>query len=447
MSEKPVAGLTVDSPGLLDKLWDLFSSMKLGLLLLGLIAVAAALGTFFPQEELDPGKAEKVAQIWQALGFTHVYGTVWFRFLLGLLAVNLVVCSIQRFQGIYQRAFHLRPLWHFDGLSSLELPETDGQEKSVKLFVERTLPREGYRVHIEEKDGRWGFVAQKRVWGHWGSFITHFAFVLLTLGALIGTLYGFKGFFMAGAGSTLSLSQIEVTRGSIPEDFSIRVNNTEERFLPNGERDNWYTDLSILENGREVARQTLSVNHPFVYHGVTFYQANYADGAQFTVNVKGQTISVLLQSQGGNVFQVPGTDLILLNAAMTRERNNPTVRYQIYSLADLSGPVQEGQLIPGQSANVQGVFDLTLDRYAGFTGLQVKKDPGVGVVWVGSALLMLGLLLSFYWRPTVIYGLWQNSEAEGFLALAEAKAKGKPYSMNIEQIAKSLRGLQGGGVS
>jgi len=53
MSNKP--------DGLVDKLWDIFSSMKLGLVLLGLIALAAGIGTLIPQESADPKGAQAVA--------------------------------------------------------------------------------------------------------------------------------------------------------------------------------------------------------------------------------------------------------------------------------------------------------------------------------------------------------------------------------------------------
>lgn len=49
------------SDGIVDRLWDVFSSMKLGLVLLGLIALAAGIGTLIPQESADPKGAQAVA--------------------------------------------------------------------------------------------------------------------------------------------------------------------------------------------------------------------------------------------------------------------------------------------------------------------------------------------------------------------------------------------------
>lgn len=69
-----------------------------------------------------------------------------------------------------------------------------------------------------------------------------------------------------------------------------------------------------------------------------------------------------------------------------------------------------GQMSKGQTDAIENTFNLTFDGLAGYTGLQVKKDPGVSVVWIGSALLMLGLILSFYLRPVTISGIIEKDE-------------------------------------
>lgn len=390
-----------------EKIWDIFSSMKLGLALLGMIAFVAGIGTLFPQIDQDPEKANEVNQIWQTLGFTHVYSTVWFRLLLGLLCINLIVCSVQRFQGIYVRTFKPRPPANPSQVPQKIQEGLSGDAESLRRSVERSLKDKGYRVTVEEKEGNWSFLAVKRRWGNWGSLLTHIAFVILVLGALLGSFLGFKGYFMAGAGSTVNIQNIQLSKGSVKENFSVRINSAEDRFLPNGERDNWYTDMSIIENGQEVARKTISVNHPFTYQGVTFYQANFANGVKLTADVKGSKIPVTLRDRRGNYFQAPGTDLYLVAAAMKNDPQKPIILYQVYK-GNGAQPIQTGQLTGGQTVDIQGAYQLTLDGNAGFTGLQVKRDPGVVIIWLGCALLLGGLLLSFYWRPMVISGLLQG---------------------------------------
>jgi cytochrome c biogenesis protein len=245
---------------------------------------------------------------------------------------------------------------------------------------------------------------------------------------------------MEGAGSTFPIQAIQLSRGTVSETFSVRINSAEDRMLPNGERDNWYTDLSILENGQEVARNTLSVNHPFVYKGITFYQANYSNGARFTADLNGQKTPVVLQDQGQSYFQAPGTELYLI---MTLDRSSstqsPGVIYQVYKGND-PDPVQSGKLTSGQTIDVQGKYKLTFDGLAGFAGLQVKKDPGVAVIWLGCALLLGGLLLAFYWQPVVISGFLQTEDGlNGTLTVGASAGKVTISAREaLEQLVSSI---------
>ncbi|GAB6174270.1 cytochrome c biogenesis protein ResB [Paradesulfitobacterium aromaticivorans] len=416
---------------LTDKIWEAFSSMKLGLALLGVIALVSAIGTFFPQISTEPEKAQTVGTLWRTLGFTDLYSTWWFRLLLGLLGINLFICSVQRFPGLYAKTFGVKAVRTVGEVPGLMQIELNGESGWLARNLAEILAHKRYYLIKDEWEKGWGFTAIKHRWGYWGSLITHLSFVVLLVGALAGALFGFKGYFWAGSGSTVPLQQIELSRGRVSQTFSVRVNSAEDRILPTGERDNWYTDLSIVEGGKEVARQTLSVNHPFAYQGVTFYQASFAHGVNLTAEMKGQKVPVVLQERGGNYFQAPGTDLYLIVAAMKKDMQNPVILYQVYQ-GNNPEPVQSGQLQKGETAKVKDAYQITLDGYAGFTGLQVKEDPGVSLIWVGSVLLLFGLMLSFYWRPVVICGVFSEGENGGKLVLG---ATGKSKSLVHEEFS------------
>lgn len=412
--------------GITEKIWGFFSSMKLGLALLGVIALVAGVGTLFPQVNVDPEKAQAVGQIWQKLGFTNLYGTFWFRLLMGLLCINLVVCSTQRFQGVYNRTFKLKPPEGTSTVPKKVQVKWAGDGDALKLSVREVLKRRGYKIVTKENNEGWSFIAIKRRLGNWGSIIAHVSFVVLVIGAMLGSFLGFKGFFMTGAGTTVPISSINVSRGTVKHDFSVRINSAEDRFLANGERDNWYTDMSILKNSQEVARQTISVNHPFTYEGVTFYQSSFAKGVHLTADLKGKKIPLVLQEKGGNYFQAEGTDLYLIAAAINSGQQTTSIVYQVYQ-GTASQPIQTGQLKLGQTIDIQGKYKLTLDGNAGFTGVQVKEDPGVMVIWLGCALLLGGLLLSFYWRTSVVLGIFivkQGNQGELTMGALAGKVAG-----------------------
>lgn len=428
-----------NSKDLSERLWDAFSSMKLGLALLGIIAVVSGIGTLIPQEAIDPTKAQAVAGFWKMLGLTHLYSTIWFRLLLGLLCINLVVCSIKRVRSIYRQTFKLTPPSNLARVPQRNRLVVKGELVSLRESVQEVLIQKGFRVTLSEQSDQWSFIGIKRRWGNWGSLITHLSFVILIIGALIGSLLGFKGYFMEGAGKTIPIKSMQVSKGTVSETFSVRINSAEDRFLPNGERDNWYTDMSIMENGKEVARKTIWVNNPFDYKGITFYQANFVNGSHFTVDINGQKGSVELQDGGQSYYQAPGTDLYLVAALADASSPQSGVQYQVYKGTGTT-PIQTGQLKTGETIDVQGAYHLTFDGLAGFTGLQVKKDPGVGVIWLGCVLLLGGLLLAFYWHPLVISGILQ-SENEKKATLTVGALAGKMPDSNraaLEQFVSSV---------
>ena len=403
------------SKGWADRVWDMFSSMKMALILLGATAMGAGIGTFFPQAEASPEEAEAVSQVWQALGFTHVYSTVWFRLLVGLLCVNLVVCSIQRFSGTYNRTFRPRPPQNSREVPAKLQQILTGQPEVLRAQVAKVLKERGFKLTDLTDRSTWSFVAQQRRLGYWGAFLVHIGFVVLVLGALLGVFFGFKGQVMAAAGTTIPIQNINVTKGRVADAFSLRVNSAEDRFLPNGERDNWYSDLSILENDQEVARQTISVNHPFTYKGVTFYQSSFAHGVRLTVDQKGQKSTVFIQNQG-RPYKAPGTDLYFFVAQMAGNPQQPRILFEVYQ-GGQAQPLQTDQLKVGETADIEGQYKITLDGYNPFTGLQVKKDPGVNVVWLGCAILLIGLGLSFYWRPLLVTGCLEEVAGQARLTI------------------------------
>jgi len=428
-----------NSKDLSERIWKAFSSMKLGLALLGIIALVSAMGTLIPQESMDPEKAKAVSGLWQMLGLTHLYSSLWFRLLLGLLCINLVVCSVQRVRSIYRRTFKLTSPLNLAQVPQKNRVTVQGELVSLRESVQEVLIQKGFRFTLSDQSDDWSFIAIKRRLGNWGSLITHLSFVILIVGALLGSLLGFKGYFMEGAGTTVPIQSIQLSKGAVSETFSVRINSAEDRFLPNGERDNWYTDMSILENGKEMDRKTISVNHPLKYKGVTFYQANFSNGVRFTANISGQKTPVVLQDQGQSYFNAPGTELFLVTALAKSSSKTPDVLYQVYKGQDAQ-PIQTGQMKTGETVDVQGAYSLTYDGLAGFTGLQVKKDPGVAVIWLGCGLLLVGLLLAFYWQPVVISGIIQSKKGkQGNLTVGALAGKMPDSARNtLEQFVSSV---------
>ncbi|KJS80517.1 cytochrome c biogenesis protein ResB, partial [Desulfosporosinus sp. BICA1-9] len=146
-----------NSKDLSERVWRVFSSMKLGLALLGIIALVSAIGTVIPQEAINPEEAKAVGGLWKMMGLTHLYSAVWFRLLLGLLCINLIVCSLQRLKGIYHRTFKLKPPTTLAQVPQKIKLAVKGESAQLKESVQEVLKRNGYYSTVSDQSDYWSF--------------------------------------------------------------------------------------------------------------------------------------------------------------------------------------------------------------------------------------------------------------------------------------------------
>ena len=205
---------------------------------------------------------------------------------------------------------------------------------------------------------------------------------------------------MVPSGDTFQVKNITESgiwsAAQVPKDWSVRVNRFWIDYTPNGRIDQFYSDLSVLDkDGKEVDRQTIHVNKPLKYKGVSFYQANWDIHAiRFTFNNSPilQLPLTKLESQNGG-RQVWGTWIPTkpdLSEGVTLITPDLQGTFLIYD--------QKGTLITtirtNGSAEINGVT-FTLKEAIGSTGLQIKADPGIPIVYAGFGLLMLGVMMSY----------------------------------------------------
>jgi cytochrome c biogenesis protein len=410
-----------------QKLWNSFSSMKTGLIMLGLIVLISGIGTFISQ---------------------NLYDTFGFKLLFGLLCINLIICSISRFNNTLKRTFHPQIPRNMHAVPKKISSLITGKSSDLRNQLEKVLTTHGYRVNCAETTDGWAFVALKHRLGYWGAYIVHIAFVIIIIGVMMGTL-GFSGSFMALNGDTVSFKDIYLDKGSTTKSYSVRINSIEDRFLSNGERDNWYTNISIIQGGKELAQGTLSVNHPFTYDGVYYYQSNYADYASIVIENNGNTFQDLvpvgltsdestlttLTTDFQNRFEQKIKDSNLYVKGL-KLQNKPIVYLQV-STGEKEPALLK--LTQGQSEFVFNQNKITLAALTNATGLKIKADPGVPVVWFGCGLLFFGLILSFYWRPLLVSGVFIQKDPIGTLLMG--MFVGKMVGQNEAEFNNIIRNI------
>jgi cytochrome c biogenesis protein len=384
-------------------LLPLLADLRLAIVLLLAIAVFSISGTVIEQGQTlefyqtnypaDPALFGFLS--WKVIlisGLDHVYRTWWFLALLIVFGASLTACTFTRqfpALGAAQRWKYYSQPRQFQKLAlSAELSETD-----LTALAER-LSQKRYRVFQEGTQlyGRKGIV------GRIGPIIVHASMLLILAGAILGAMTGFFAQELVPSGETFQIRNIfdagPWAKAQIPKDWSVRVNRFWIDYTPEGNIDQFYSDLSVLnQGGNEVDRKTIHVNEPLRHKGVTFYQADWGIAA---VQVKLNNSPVLqlpmklLENNGPRFW---GTWL----------PTRPDMSEGVTLLAsDLQGTVliydNAGQLVAtvrrGMATEVNGV-SLFLVDVLGSTGLQIKADPGIPLVYAGFGLLMLGVMMSY----------------------------------------------------
>ena len=189
------------SPNLFDDIWDFFSSVKLTVVVFLSLAATSIIGTLVPQNE-DPARyyqafGEVWYRIFHVLDIFDMYHSWWFQFLLLLITVNVIVCSIDRLSATWKIVFAKTPSFQasrFRRLSQKEEFFSDrSQEKLESLLAPVVAGNFSYST-VEKTDKSTLVFGEKGRWTRLGVYAVHLSVVLLLLGGLIGSIFGFDGF-------------------------------------------------------------------------------------------------------------------------------------------------------------------------------------------------------------------------------------------------------------
>ena len=415
--------------GLGRALFDRFASVKLTVAVLIALAATSVFGTVIQQGKdfrvyaLEYG--EGLARVIRVLGLDDMYHSWWFHLLLGLLLVNITFCSLKRLPHAIRLMRYKDPV--FDGkpvaIHERWAKRFKGEDvESAAQKVEAVLRRRFRRVVRAEKDGAVYLFGSRGAWSRMGVYVTHFSLFLFAVGALVGGWWGFKGYVQIPEGESVHVVQL---RGGGTKDlgFEVRCDKFEVTYYndpqgrPTGRPKDYISDLTVLENGREVLRERIEVNHPLIYRGIYFYQSSYgqAGGRAAWLTVFGPRRNIVFHRKrvplGGSVQLEDGDRLLLRNLAGDFRRMGPAAEVVLERQGKdpVSVVVFEA---PQANHRRLGPYVVRLDHVETvmYTGLQVARDPGVPMIWAGCILLTLGLLVAFF---TSHRRVWARVRPEG----------------------------------
>ncbi|MCA1223366.1 cytochrome c biogenesis protein ResB [Streptomyces sp. 8L] len=283
--------------------WRQLTSMRIALLLLLLLSLAAIPGSLIPQSSADQNKVDTfitehttLGPLYDKLQLFHVYSSVWFSAIYILLFISLIGCIIPR---TWQFVGQLRGRppgapGRLTRLPAYTTWRTDTEPEAVREAALAVLGRRRFRVHVVGD----AVAAEKGYLREAGNLMFHVALIVMLLAFASGSLFKSEGgkLIMEGDqdGFSNTLSQYDdFTSGSLFDSgnlapFSFSLDNfigTYERSGPEvGTARKFQADIHYSAGpGDKEHKGVIKENHPLKIEGSNVYLISHGYAPSVTV--------------------------------------------------------------------------------------------------------------------------------------------------------------------
>jgi cytochrome c biogenesis protein len=469
-------------PGFLASLWQFFSSVKLTVVVLLALASTSIIGTLIPQNQpMDvyyKAFGDFLFRVFAVLDFYDMYGAWWFQLLLSFLIINIIVCSIDRLSSLGKIVFVRHPrfsLKRFRSAKKARSFKVKGDWQALLEPFQAVVKRQFRYQRVEVAEGTTCIYAERGRWTRLGVYVVHLSVVLLIIGAMVGSFFGFEGFvnIPEGEGTDTIRMRNNPSMG-LRLPFEIHCDDFNVEMYSNGAPKEFRSDLRLVQNGQTIYNKEIIVNDPIRYKGINIFQSSY-----------GELPPDHTSQQAGADGAIPERfDLKLTSAGsgMTYDKNlgigetlklpeglgNFTLETYLPEMefgGQKLGPAIKGLLTPKEGEAVEVLVPLKFPNFdkmrrgqvviavAGtaaekvrpqgpaekryYTGLQVTRDPGVQIVYAAFVMMILGCVITFFMSHRQVYVEIDPSGSVRVAGLANKNPLG--LERQIEQLAERLQ--------
>ncbi|OMO63436.1 hypothetical protein COLO4_32466 [Corchorus olitorius] len=332
------------------------------------------------------------------LGLDHMFSSPIFLGTLVLLGLSLMACTYTTQIPLVKVARRWSFLQTADAIKKQEFSDSLPRASIKDLGV--ILMGSGYEVFLKGPS----LYAFKGLAGRFAPIGVHLAMLLIMAGGTLSATGSFKGSVTVPQGLNFVVGDVLGPTGflSTPSEAfntEVHVNRFYMDYYDSGEVSQFHTDLSLLDmNGKEVMRKTLSVNDPLRYGGFTIYQTDWSFSA----------LQIIKDGEGPfNLAMAPlklnGDKKLFGTFLPIGDTNSPNVKGISMLARDLQSIIlydQQGKFFGVRRPNsklpieIDGTKIVIVDAI-GSTGLDLKIDPGVPIVYAGFGALMLTTCISY----------------------------------------------------
>ncbi|CAN0323760.1 unnamed protein product [Ascophyllum nodosum] len=390
---------------MIKRIFKYLANLKLAILILLLIAIVISIGSFIEQNKeiqfyqntyLTPIFSIPSWKIIIFLGFNNIYNTWWFLILLMLFGVSLACCTI--LQQLPTLKFSRRYYFYKQINQYNKLTFTIKSSKVFPTHLSYNLINKQYSLFQQSNS----FYAYKGLISRIGPIIVHISIICILLGSTLGSLNGFNSQEIIPKTEVFHIQNI-IRNGifsSIPQK-TFRINDFWSVYTSNGFIKQFYTDISLLNGqGLETQRKTISVNNPLLLKDLIIYQTDWGIlGLRLKSNSKNNPLII---------YQIPISKTNTSNKKIwisALPRINNSLKRFIILIRDNRGQItlynSEGKFIKniniGDNLGNDNIKEsnLKFTDIISSTGIQIKSDPGIKLIYFGFFFLIISSLISY----------------------------------------------------
>lgn len=439
---------------IIDKIWNFFSSVKVGVWLIVITLIASALGTIFPQEMYIPPVMPAVeyyedqygwlGKVYYELGFHNLYSSWWYLVLIASIGISLVICSLDRVVPLYRALKKQRVTRHESFLKRQRL-------FGITQVEDKDIPFDGVIEHLKKKrysirEENGNLLAEKGRFSRWGPYVNHVGLIIFLIGGMLRFVPGMyiDDVLWIREGETKVIPETNGEYYLENKDFILEVYDKDHEVFDEALNNtgmvakNYQSDVVLYKRadnsvaGEEavldkVKEFSIRVNEPLKFEGFALYQVEYKLDELSTMsfhltnkdtNEQFGTISIDLNEPETKYDLGDGYSVEVMSyfpdfefnsegepATKSRIPNNPAFVFNMITPEKPDGEISfvaiQQTIEPFEDNEYKMAF-AGIDT-KDVSGLTVRKDLTLWIFAVGGFLFMVGVAQGAYWNHRRIW--------------------------------------------
>ncbi|MFD2679554.1 cytochrome c biogenesis protein ResB [Bacillus seohaeanensis] len=470
---------------IVDKVWNFFSSVKVGVWLIVVTLIASAVGTILPQEMYIPGAvpAEEYykdvygsfGNLYYQLGFHDLYSSWWYLLLVASIGVSLVICSLDRVVPLYRALKKQRVSRHEGFLKRQRLSgvtEINNVDESMEIVKKRLKEK---RYNIREEDGN--ILAEKNRFSRWGPYVNHIGLIIFLIGGMLRFVPGMyvdkvlwiregetqvipgtdQQYYLENKEFTLETydkeNDKEVFDQAIDNNGTIAKNFQSDVILYKKQKQEIPGEEEKLD---EVKEEEIQVNEPLKFDNFAVYQTSYKldefKSMSFTLENKetgkefGKITVDLFDPQekyeleDGHSIELMGyyPDFSGFDDKGEPQTDSPVPDNPAFLFKMISPEKPEGEVsFVGIKKNLEPLGDNVYKMsFAGIdtrdvSALTIRKDLTLWILGIGGTIFMIGVVQGAYWNHRRI---WLRRKENGVLVAGHTNKNWHGLKKDIQYV-------------